>query len=571
MKLGINLSHNSSAALVEENGKVIAAIEEERITRVKNHVGIPVRSIETLLTSEYAKNQISEIIVGSHQLLNRAQANQFLINTYDHPSIEQGHWSKIPPGFQFSNLRMHSHQIIENYICKLMEKCHQNQVKVTWINHHDSHIGTSLSLVSNTSEKNLLISLDGEGDGESGVIAIASGRDYLQRLVATRDIDSIGNLYSAVTARYGFKPNRHEGKITGLAAFGKNSMAVQTLLKYVEITQGRISIAQEIKKHNLNSRVNEILADIVDMAESQTENYADLAFAIQKVLEKSVIEILQYWIKVTGSENLHLSGGVFSNVRLNQAIVENTSAKNVKIFPNMTDGGISLGAVWTSLAKSKKLEKLEPLFTSMYLAPKEDSNEFMIENYSDLKMEKIDLLMLARAIASSKFVATHRGRMEFGPRALGNRSLLLDARNSKICELANAKLRRTDFMPFAPVVREEDFNEYFNARNGDLTSYYYMTITCKVREEYRTMLPGITHHDGTARPQIVSQESNPFIHQLLSAYKNISGVGILVNTSLNLHEFPINYRLEDSISMLQSGVLDILVTDNHQITKLAVF
>jgi len=162
-------------------------------------------------------------------------------------------------------------------------------------------------------------------------------------------------------------------------------------------------------------------------------------------------------------------------------------------------------------------------------------------------------------------VAIHQGDMEFGPRALGNRSLILDARKEEIIGRVNKRLNRTEFMPFAPVVLEQDFSQYFRTSNQSLQPFWYMTMTCDVLESRRSQIPAVTHIDGTARPQLVSENSNPFLYRVMLAYKDLTGCGVLVNTSLNMHEEPINASINDSIKALRLGGIDVLYTRSLRI------
>lgn len=289
---------------------------------------------------------------------------------------------------------------------------------------------------------------------------------------------------------------------------------------------------------------------------------------MQKVLEETMLEIIQFWVHKSEIRNVSLAGGVFANVKLNQRIAEIETIENVNIFPNMGDGGISVGGVWAYLSKKNQLSK-EPLYQHMYLAPSEDEDfEFSpqglkIINFPDLATHT---KQIAQDICEGKLVAVHQGRMEFGPRALGNRSLILDARNRDIISHANKRLNRTDFMPFAPIVLKERFGDYFFTSNRTLQPFNFMTMTCEVLASVQHEIPAVTHVDGTARPQIVSVESNPFLYRIMAEYQSLTGCGVLVNTSLNLHEEPINFTLNDSIRALKLGGIDVIYTESARLS-----
>jgi carbamoyltransferase len=194
-----------------------------------------------------------------------------------------------------------------------------------------------------------------------------------------------------------------------------------------------------------------------------------------------------------------------------------------------------------------------------------DPNEFEVahfEDFGELTRE------IAGLIYKNKTVAIHDGLMEFGPRALGNRSLLVDPRSKENIAIVNRKLRRTEFMPFAPVVPLEFFYDYFDiSGTQELQPFFYMTCTCDVKKTIADKIPGVVHIDGTARPQIVTSESNNRIYTIIKEFHKLSGIAVLVNTSLNIHEEPINYRLVDSIHALKSGAMDFLNYNNYLIYK----
>jgi carbamoyltransferase len=582
MKIGLAISHDASVAITSDHGEIISAIGEERITRVKNHVGIPVESIK-ILTEGSDKPQINECIIGTHKNLSIPEAWRMVSALEKNPSNPPGKWLPVSPG-QKEKLKLlgnSAHGIIQNHLKYAFPEVF-SATKFTWENHHDSHLGCALGM-SNNSEK-LLVSLDGAGDGESGAIGIA-GNGKFHSIARIKNLDSLGELYTAVTSRYNFKPGSHEGKITGLAAFGAHSEAVEILSKHVLVKSGQVKIlhCNKLKdivvgkiysKLGIRAKTKMQLSEIVELAESQTSNYADLAFAVQKVLEKSVLELLEYWTDKTGISDVALAGGVFANVKLNQRISESEFIRDVQIFPNMGDGGIAVGGIWSQLAKRGELPPTK-LFNHMYLAPDNAITDMQaleqVKIDPELRIELLSVenfsLDIAKSINNGLIAAFHTGQMEFGPRALGNRSLLIDPRRGDLVSIVNKRLKRTEFMPFAPIVMEEKFGEYFEKQpTQSLEPFKFMTITCNVRSQYQQILPAVTHVDGTARPQVVDQQTNPKIYQVLVEFSKITGLHLLVNTSLNLHEEPINYLLDDSIRALKLNGFDILYFENYKIT-----
>jgi carbamoyltransferase len=569
--LGINLSHGSSACLTTDEGIVVYALEEERISRIKNHVGIPLGAINLILSNSQ-RSVLSKVVIGSHANLSWEDALRFTVALEGNPSNPAGKSFPPFPGFHFQNSKSPK-DLIEGKIREIVEAKGMNCPEFVWPKHHDSHLGTALGTGINS--ESLLVSFDGEGDGESGVIAALSKENKISRLTVNSNFDSLGYLYEAVTSKYNFKPNQHEGKITGLAAFGSWSEAVEIISSHIKVFSGVLEIdyAKTLKQKRINnlkkraklSTSPNSLAEIIDLAASATTKYEDLAFAVQNVLENSMIEILKYFSNKFELNDFALSGGVFANVKLNQKIAESDFARKVFVFPNMGDGGLCLGGVWTYLNAANQLST-DNLYTNMYLAP----NYFPEADYSGLIVAKIEeenkFELIAEEIAKGDLVAVHQGRMEFGPRALGNRSLLLDPRNREILARTNKRLKRTEFMPFAPMVLQEEFNNYFETPNQTLQPFSYMAMTCRVLNSVAQQIPAVTHVDMTARPQVVTQESNEFCFNILKSFQKITGVPVLVNTSLNVHEEPINFSLEDTLSCLRRGAIDVIYTEDARIS-----
>lgn len=586
MILGLNISHDASAALTTNSGQVIAAIAEERISRKKNHSGIPRKAIKSLLDLDISES-IDQVVIGSNMDLQLIDAHQMLASLEGNPSTPEGFGKNPFPGYsgKLKYRNKSAHKLIEETILSNSPQLASVQNGFEWIKHHDSHLGCAIGAAR--SENTLLISLDAIGDGESGAISHLTGRGA-EELARISSLDSLGLLYSAVTARYQFTPGYHEGKITGLAAFGGYSQAVDTLLQHVIVENG---IPRIIQAKTLASRVTgkalsklgmkqarnyRTLEEIVSLSESKTQNYPDLAYAIQEVTEKCILEIVEFWIRKTSTSSISLAGGVFANVKINQRLSESPLVSDVQVFPNMGDGGIALGGVWHSLQVKGKLQK-DPLYSNMFLAPTHThSGESQIHSlFSDTQLkirrfanESEKFRTAAELIAAGKLVALHEKCMEFGPRALGSRSLLLDPRDKSIQVSVNARLKRTEFMPFAPMVLEERFHEWFEiSPTQSMTPFKYMTMTCNVKKSKAHQISAVVHVDGTARPQTVTAEENNSAYGIISEFMMLTGIPLLVNTSLNIHEEPINNTLLDSIRALKRDVIDCIFSENYFIER----
>ena len=587
LKLGINLSHDSSTAVCDDLGNIVYALQEERISRQKNSCAFPEYSISEVM-SQIQPSAINEVVVGG--TLYSPRYVYWLFENQKYPSFNYLHGNQFPPHFEAkfqefirNNSFDSTRGMLDFFLQKKLIEFGINP-KITYRNHHDSHVASAL--VGSSLRNGLAVSLDGHGDRESGRIKsfdLVSGKGVsdLAEIPATQ---SLGDLYSAVTRRYNFKTSQHEGKITGLAAYGQSSPALEFLFKYVSVQDGIpqiklnrnevLKVASRLARRRTGKHVwHSTFDELIETASSLTFEYADLAFAIQKILEDSVVDILDYWTKKTGQKNVALAGGVFANVKVNQKIAELENVEKVFIFPNMGDSGLAVGAIWDLMLSRKQTFSIENKFHNMYLdiAP---ATEIEIE--SICKMNNLRLLDISKnwedfvseKIAEKKIIGVIQGKMEFGPRALLNRSIIADPSIPNINAFLNKKLRRTEFMPFAPACLVEDLEEIFEIEgHGSLVPFEYMTMTCKVKKVFQPIMPAVVHIDGTARPQSVSFDQNPRMWNVIKKFKEKTGIPTIINTSFNAHEEPIVRTIGDGIGSVVDGSIDYLVTENYAISK----
>jgi len=595
MLLGLNLSHDSSAALVDDRGVVLAAISEERITRKKNQISFPRFSIASI-ASVFDVSQVSTVVVGSHSNFRFANMNSL------HWMFEKQHFPKFdgmidkfvwPPSYapspqlDFRNDptgALREAWTKEKITTEL--KALGISANIVFRNHHDAHVFSGIG--SAEYEHGLAFSLDGEGDGESGVVKkfwSENGLIKSKDLARIPNTASLGYLYTAVTNRYNFKPTFHEGKITGLASFGDGGKALDFLISKVHVTDGvphfdipskRVLrlINELIQRTTKRSNLIYSLDNLADLAAKKSANYPDLAAAVQEVLELSVCRIIDHFIEKTDEFDLTLSGGVFANVKLNQRIAEMVKVQKVSVFPAMGDGGLSIGGAWDYLHSIGKLSNNKK-YSNMYLDPELDLNHLDLglqsldgfpalvveENIGQSRAKKI-----AHLVDQGQIVGLIYGPMEFGPRALLHRSIIADPRNKEINDTLNRRLRRTEFMPFAPVCKFEDAHTLFQIENfKDLTPFQYMTMTCGVRENWIERIPAVVHVDKSARPQILPENDSSLASEILTEFKLQTGIPCLINTSFNVHEEPIVRTLNDGIRALQSRAVDWIATEDRLI------
>ena len=418
--------------------------------------------------------------------------------------------------------------------------------KLKRFNHHDTHAANAF--YSSGYDEALLVTLDGYGSGNCGGV-YTGGADGLTPLIKFSFPNSLGQFYEMVTSALGFKPGRHEGKIVGLAAYGNPQILGPILRERVDTRDGDIRIKASMNYY---------------FARALAQKYAkrDVAAAYQHVLEQVTKEVCEYWLNKTGLRNVAVSGGVNANVKLNQRIHEIDGVDSVFVYPNMGDGGCATGAAMLAFDKA---ERLKPIGT-VYHGPSYTDDEIEKELLSNkLQYEKPESIeeTAGELLAKKHIVARFNDRMEYGPRALGNRSVLFSAHDSQVNLWLNHQLGRTEFMPFAPAVLDsEKYKLFFNCEGSEKTSEF-MTITFACTDLMADKCPAAVHVDKTARPQFVSERTNESFHKIISAYHRITGVPAVINTSFNMHEEPIVCSPKDAIRAFLLGNIDYLAIGGY--------
>ncbi len=542
--LGVFNGNNSSACLMKD-GVMLFASQEERYTRVKFIRKYPEVAINKCL--EYAgicHDDIDVVAIGAW-----AYPSYDAIDDY-HNLSTLSHQKKTTR--MYNSLKADAKYTKEFYInsARLF-----SNATIHAFDHHVSHAYTAF-LPSMFNEAYVL-TVDGRGDLQSSVVWKASLNDGISRVKTFSDLKSLGAFYGQVTGLLGFIPDRHEGKITGLAAYGKYTDLVDKFFDMICFTDGNINVSDNFKPFLLYEYV--YLRKI-------TEGYSkeDIAFAVQSVLEDIVIAIINHY--VPEGSNLCLSGGVFGNVKLNQRIREKTNIANYYVFPEMGDGGNSVGG---ALAASYNSGVRSFSINSMYLGGEYSWADVDLSNYrveifenDEQTIEKVTTMLI-----DEKIVGLFSGRMEFGPRALGSRSILISACNSLINDFVNKRLNRTEFMPFAPVTLRKYASEMYSDFCDEDLNVQFMTTCYDCTEKMMELSPAVVHIDGTARPQIVDESnSNQLYFQILNKYYDKTGIPSLVNTSFNNHEEPIVCTPADALDSLERNNIDCIVTDGMLIS-----
>lgn len=589
--VGINPGYDSTAAVLVD-GKIAAIVEEERLSRVKNHLGFPLRAIpEALRVAGVKPKEVDLVTFSFVEYLHANRILTELILSENGVPFDPENPLKLsklvkealkvarPSDIFRLSVKKSSASNYKSNQRRYVEVLNAMGVPVDSmlaVDHHLSHAASGY--YSSGFDQCLIVTADGCGDGLSGSISL--GKDgKIRQIGKTPEEVSSGLFYGSITSFLGFKAHRHEGKITGLAAYGNPETCYQQLMPC--LTSNRESgFSCEIIDRSLQNRIrylgkmlgsefyrSPVVNDYHNYFARTLSNFSreDIAAAAQKRLEDVFVEYLAPVVAQTGMRKIALAGGVFANVKLNQRLFEMTGVEEIYIHPNMGDGGNALGSTFVAYRKKRDDASARPYLGAriehVYLGPEYSDAEIEAElqsrNLRYRRDENIETL-IGNKVAQGFIVGRFNGRMEYGPRALGNRSILANPANKVINKTLNDRLRRTEFMPFAPSVLAEDAQEYFDISQGNAYPAEFMTITCSVRKEKIDKIPAVSHVDGTARPHIVRASVNPSYHKIIEAFKSQTGLGVIINTSFNIHEEPIVCSPGDACRALEKNAVDYL-------------
>lgn len=421
-----------------------------------------------------------------------------------------------------------------------------------WVDHHKGHAFSSY--YTSGFDKCLSVVIEGLDWEDSMVIdEIKDGK--IRRLCSTPWPHSAGYFYELITMLLGFNLYVHAGKITGLAAYGDPGNAWKQVERLMWVEGMELRVNPLIYTLRYEYAKNK---QIPDYFSGYTPE--DLAAAFQERLEECVIDILKKVLSVTGPSNVILSGGVSANVKINQKIHELDCVKDVFVHPAMSDAGQALGVALWAAAENGDMDGALTL-SNVFLGPEYSENEIEQELLSagvEYRKTKHISYEVAKLLNDGYVVARFTGRVEYGPRALGNRSILCKPTDPSINDWLNERLKRTEFMPFAPANLIEDSEKlYLNIKGAEYTAKF-MTITFSCTDMMKQSCPAVVHVDGTARPQFVDREGNPGLYEIIKEYKKMTGIPAIINTSFNVHGEPIVLTPNDALSSFLEGSLDFL-------------
>ncbi len=577
--LGISMSHDGTLTIFE-NGKHIFSIAEERLNRVKAYIGFPFKALEYVIKNNILKAEnIDLVVIGTHSEFPASQKEVFAFALTEDKKYYDIQNNAKPKDFYLNDANWQSvstdeqcKQYVDSKLKGLLGK-YKITAPIEYVNHHLSH--AAAAYFGSGYNEALAITVDAYGDGLCSSVYSCKG-NKMEKLHDEPYYNSIGTLYSEVTKACGFKMSRHEGKITGLAAYGDPEKSEDYFDKCTGVENGNFII--KLAKNDAISKATRVAGNfITGVKESRSGriirdirkklNDADLAAGVQLMLEKRLVEYISYWQKKTGLRNVVVCGGVFANVKANQRVSEIKEIDNLFIYPDMSDGGNAYGAAaYTYFSTKNNTREFNPL-KNVYFGPSYSSTyiEDYLKQFPKIQYKKSSEVEkeTAALIHGNKIVGWFQGGMEYGPRALGNRSIVASPTDATINKWLNDRLKRTEFMPFAPSCLYEYADELFNIPKESFKyAAMFMTITFDMKEHWVKKAPAVAHIDKTARPQLVTETSNPKYYKLLKEYHKISGLPLFINTSFNVHEEPIVCSPEDGVKPLLSGVIDYLVIDD---------
>lgn len=592
--LGLSpLDKDATVSLVAD-GKVLFAAGEERFTRTKLQDGFPSEALQAGLA--YTGTRLEDIDVVAYPFFDwRKETQLFTKNMQDEqaflgeaPFSDTRHQidaalAKVPrrtqviPGLGDCNEKMDKHPLhkffyrfagVEGVLSRNIARrgsddwsrdamsYHQMwqedleehlqtlglDGKLKRYEHHLSHAANAF--YASGADRALIVTLDGYGSGLAGSVSVGEGT-RIKRLHKIEYPHSLGTLYESVTSSLGFKPSRHEGKIVGLAAYGDPDILLDVLLSRFQQTPGDFRM-----RESNNIYFSRYLSTLFPKI--------DVAAAYQRALEVVAANYIRHYVEQTGLDTVVLSGGVVANVKMNQRIFEIPGVKHLFVYPNMGDGGCGTGAAF--LADQAAMQDREA-YRTVYFGPDySDDTIAQALQTAGLSFEHITPIepVIARLMHDGNVVARFNGRMEYGPRALGNRSILYHATEPEVNQWLNQRLGRTEFMPFAPATLFEARHRCYHHIDGAEQAAQFMTVTFDCTEFMQRSCPAAVHIDGTARPQLVRVDTNPSFYRIIKEYQALSGIPSIINTSFNMHEEPIVNSPDDAIRAFLEGNLDYL-------------
>ena len=545
--LGINCYYHDSAACLIKDGKVIAAAEEERFTREKHTNKFPVHAIDYCLREAgISFSEISHIGFFWNPWIRLRKGMSILLR-YFPKSITA--FRDANTGFNMMRVK---NEIKNNF--------RTSNFKFYYIEHHLAH-AASCFFVSPFKEAAIL-SIDGTGESTTTLLAI--GRENkIKVLKRIKFPHSIGLVYNAVTEFLGFKRDSDEWKVMGLAPYGKPAYynEFKRLIKLKPDGSFKLDLSYFKFQYGGEPYYSKKFVKVFGQPRKEDDpiekRHEDIAHSLQLVTEEAILHIVKYLQKATNQKKLCLAGGVALNSVANGRIITETKFRDIFVQPAANDAGTSLGSafyIYNQILKNPRSYIMHDAYLGPEYSEREIEAELKKNNLDYIKSDNITK-DAAKLLSEGKIVGWFQDRMEFGPRALGNRSILADPRKAEMKDIINAKVKyRESFRPFAPSVLEEYTSEYFE---HDYPSPF-MLLVYKIKKNKQKLIPAVTHADGTGRLQTVNKKINPLYWNLIDEFRKLTNIPVILNTSFNIKGEPIVCSPKDAINCFKNTGIDCL-------------
>jgi carbamoyltransferase len=588
--LGVSCYYHDAAAALLQNGQLIAAAEEERFSRVKHDFGFPVQAIKFCLESGQIRSEDLDYVVffeKPFRKLDRILAS--VLQTY-------------PQSWAVFRESMISWIIDKMWVAStLQSELGIDRSKVLFSEHHLSHAASAF--LCSPYDEAAILTVDGVGDWVTATCGVGKGND-IRRTKHIEFPHSLGLLYSAFTAFLGFEVNEGEYKVMGMAPYGKPRYADKVWKVVRQDSDGSFSLDMDYFTfhHSTNRMYSRKMVELFGDPRPRemaffthatgfpkyfgeppanyeelckvNEHYADIAASIQHVTEELLVGMSSALQRETGQKKLCIAGGVGLNSVANSRILRESGFDDIYIQPAAGDSGAAIGAAlwaYNSLLGNPRTFCMKHAYWGKHYSDAEISSFLTENNIQHRRFENDDELLdqTVGRLVNGKVIGWYQGRFEWGPRALGNRSIIADPRNAGMKDIVNSKIKfREPYRPFAPSVLAEKAEDYFELPNAvDRFPARYMLYVTPVRPEQRKNLPAVTHEDGTARLQTVFRDENPRYYGLIERFGQATGVPVVLNTSFNLRGEPIVTTPANAFSTFSRSEMDSLVLGNFIVDK----
>ncbi len=567
--LGISCYYHDASAALMKDGKIVAAAEEERFTRKKHDSSFPINAINFCLQSQgIGINDVKYIGFYEKPLL---KFERILYQHLEMFPLSLKTFISSMPSWINEKLR----------VMRAIRKKLKYKGDVLFIEHHLAHAASSF-LVS-PFKKAAILTVDGVGEWTTTTYGVGE-ENNIELIKEIKFPHSIGLLYSAITAYLGFSVNNSEYKVMGLAPYGnmdpKTNDYYHKLKKVIDLKEdGSYRLDMNYFVYHYADRMPskklcDLLGSPIRSAESElTQRHKDIAAGLQLVAEEAITMMLNHLYEVTKCENVVLAGGCALNSVYNGKILSRTKFKRVWIQPNASDGGTSIGVaayIYNTILDYKR----NYVLTDAYLGPSftnEQIKQFLDSNkirYTELKDDKDIVKTTARLANENNVIGWFQYGMEWGPRALGARSILANPSNPNAKELLNTKVKhREKFRPFAPVVCEDDALDYFECDKPVPEPTDFMLMVYPIKKKGHNVIPSVTHVDGSGRLQTIRRPQNHLYYDVIKEFGKLSGVPILINTSFNIRGEPIVCTPYDAYKCMMGTGIDYLVIGKYLVKR----